>query len=101
MITPASTSSAEIAEVIEAIAPAIKKGQCLLFVGSGVHAGPPEGSPYSYPEKKRPLSAPALSKQLAEQTAFHQNESFRDESDSNLRRTSLYFEMKNGRARLI
>jgi hypothetical protein len=87
--------------MIEAIAPAIQEGHCLLFVGSGLHAGPPEGSAYTYPEEIRPLSAPALSKRLAEKTAFLENEAFAEDDDANLLRTSLYFEMDTSRAQLI
>ena len=30
----------------------VKKGECILFLGAGIHASPSEGSPYSYPEEQ-------------------------------------------------
>jgi hypothetical protein len=60
------TGIAETGSAIEDIAKAVARGECILFLGSGVHAPPPNGSSYSYPEEERPPFGSVLSAQLAE-----------------------------------
>lgn len=47
---------------------AVKKRQCVLFLGAGVHYPPPDGSSYSYPEADRPPLGDAFSRQLAKES---------------------------------
>jgi hypothetical protein len=79
----------------------VRKGDCVLFLGAGVHAPPPKTSPYSYPPEIRPLLGGDLAEQLADECGYRDqlpNENVRD-----LQRVSLCHEKTPGlgRARLI
>ena len=81
------------------IARAVERRDCLLFLGAGVHAPPPAGSRFDYPEDARPPLASALSEQLAAAYGlWHDRPS---ESPTDLRRVSLFFEEKVGRGPLV
>lgn len=75
----------------------IKAGQCILFLGAGVHAAPPEKSCYTYPEEQRLLLGAHLSELLAGSCDF--KEDLPDESVHDLQRVSLYIETTNGLGR--
>lgn len=81
------------------VATAVEKGQCLLFLGAGVHCAPPDGSPYAYPEEERPPLGSALSERLAEKCDL--TAKYPHESPKNLQRTSLFFETMKGRKQLV
>lgn len=81
------------------VARAVAKGECLLFLGAGVHRGPPDGSPYAYPEDQRPPLGTALSERLAEKCGLA--ERYPHESSKNLQRTSLFYETLAGRKQLV
>ena len=85
--------------VIGDICQAVAKGECILFLGAGVHAPPPEDSTYTYVEEERPPFGSALSRQLAEKCNL--GETFPAESPTNLQRTSLFFELAKGRRQLV
>lgn len=75
----------------------VKAGQCILFLGAGVHATPPENSGYKYPEEQRlPLGA-KLSELLAESCEF--TKQLPEESVRDLQRVSLCYETTNGLGR--
>jgi SIR2-like domain len=93
------TGIAETGSAIEDIAKAVARGECILFLGSGVHAPPPDGSSYSYPEEERPPFGSVLSAQLAEKCRVL--EAFPKESVANLQRMSLFFETAKGRRQLV
>lgn len=84
---------------IAAIASQISKGECILFLGAGVHHAPPEDSSYTYPDLQRPPLGCAFSEMLAAKCDFSQQ--FPDESNDNLQRVSLYFESKRNRSNLV
>jgi hypothetical protein len=86
-------------EAVNQIAESVSKGECILFLGAGVHHPPPEASPYQYPPAERPPLGNQLSQDLAEESRF--SEQFPKESASNLQRVSLYFETKFSRGRLV
>src|SRR5689334_22780515 len=48
----------------------ICNGDCILFLGAGVHAPPPKDSPYRYPKVHRPPMGSALAKALAKDCEF-------------------------------
>jgi len=50
---------------LDEIAESVRDGQCILFLGAGVHYPPPQGSTYSYPADQRPPLGKALSRHLA------------------------------------
>ena len=84
---------------LDQIAGHVSEGKCILFLGAGVHYPPPEGSPYSYPESDRPPLGSALSKELAEECGFKKK--FRRESEEDLQRVSLCYEINKSRKQLV
>jgi hypothetical protein len=84
---------------LRVIADAVEERHCLLFLGAGVHAPPPDGSRFEYPEAARPPLASALSEQLAAKSFLRGDHP--GESPTDLRRIALFFEHANGRRRLV
>ncbi|HVR95996.1 MAG TPA: SIR2 family protein [Thermoanaerobaculia bacterium] len=82
---------------LAAIAEKVAAGQCILFLGAGVHAPPPNGSPYSYPDAERPPMGGALSTSLADQTGFKIR--YPNDSARNLQRVAFDYELQEGRNR--
>lgn len=85
--------------VIGRIAKAVKRQRCILFLGAGVHAPPPEGSPFDYPDDQRPPIGSTLSKQLAKDCGFA--EKFPGENVGNLMRVALAYELATSRSELV
>lgn len=81
------------AEIPANLCKAVANGTCILFLGAGVHAPPPEGSPFDYPESERPLLARPLAERLAAATdfckRFPENE-YPEEYPLQLGRVALY-----------
>src|SRR5690606_21537816 len=84
---------------LAAIAERVSKGECILFLGAGVHYPPPEGSLFTYPEQYRPPLGRALGDHLA--AACHFNDKFPKDTSNNLQRIALYFETEFGRRELV
>jgi hypothetical protein len=82
-------------ETIDPIAQAVKKGECTLFLGSGVHYGPPDGSGFDYPAADRPPVGTALSQELAAECDFAKL--FPRESESNWQRVAMCYEIQHTR----
>jgi hypothetical protein len=84
---------------VRAVAAEIRSGNCILFLGAGVHSRPPEGSGFCYTNQDRPLRGGELATELAGLSGY--DKEYGD--TGNLGRVSLYCEMKKGfgRARLI
>ena len=89
----------EASTTIESIAQSVARGQCILFLGAGVHGGPPDGSPYKYPEADRPPLGSDLSQALAKKCGF--SDRFPNASPTALQRVSLYYEIVTSRSRLV
>lgn len=82
------------------IAESVKAGQCILFLGAGVHFGPPEDSAYRYEAPERPPLGSALSEHLARESKFL--EYFPNDNPRNLQRVALHFEkLTHNRERLV
>ena len=81
--------------VTDLVAAAARKERCILFLGAGVHAPPPEESEFEYPEAERPPIGAALSRELA--AACGLADRFPDEDPSNLQRVALFFEIARSR----
>src|SRR6266851_3309965 len=75
----------------------VKKGDCILFLGAGVHMAPPEGSGYTYPEEYRLPLGGDLAERLAGEFGFAGK--FPQESPRDLQRVSLYIETEQGLGR--
>jgi hypothetical protein len=80
----------------------IKKGECVLFLGAGIHAPPPQDSQtFAYPLELRPLLGGDLAERLAEESHF--KDRLPGENTPDLQRASLCFENTPGllRAKLV
>jgi hypothetical protein len=85
--------------VLELVADGVRKHQCILFLGAGVHAPPPEGSGFAYPGDERPPSGAALSRELARTCGLA--ERYPNEDLGNLQRVALFFEIERSRHQLV
>lgn len=83
----------------EVIVERVKKQECILFLGAGVHAPPPEQSQYDYPEHQRPALGGALSRHLAQQCKFAAI--LPHERPTNLQRVALCYEIAHSRDQLV
>ena len=62
MLATAVAVDLDAGSVLELIADAVRTQHCILFLGAGVHAPPPGGSPFEYPAAQRPPFGSALSR---------------------------------------
>lgn len=85
--------------IMRQIADVVAKGQCILFLGAGVHYPPPADSTYVYAQDYRPPLGAALSEALAGNCNFA--ERLPRESPTNLQRVALCYELQHSRKRLI
>jgi SIR2-like domain len=93
--------AAEAGAVIADIADVVSKGQCVLFLGAGVHAPPPDGSPFVYPPEHRPPLGSALSTRLAAALGPRLQAELPNEDPRNLQRVALFYEMEKSRGQLV
>ena len=88
---------------LDIIAEAVGKGRCILFLGAGVHYGPPAGADQkyfdAYPEDRRPPLGGALSALLAGESDFLQRFPGADSRD--LKRVGWHYEDKFSRGVLM
>jgi SIR2-like domain len=91
--------SSEVDDAVELIAGAVAQSRCILFLGAGVHAPPPDGGPFEYPDEYRPPVGSALSRRLAASCGLA--ERFPNEDPSNLQRVSLFYEIARSRHQLV
>jgi hypothetical protein len=89
----------DVGGVLDLVADAVRRQRCILFLGAGVHAPPPEGSSFDYPESRRPPFASGLSRELARDCALA--ERFPGEDPANLQRVALFFEIARSRHQLV
>jgi hypothetical protein len=75
----------------------VKNGNCILFLGAGVHAPPPKDSPYVYPEEQRLPLGKDLAEKLADLCDY--KKMFPEESSLDLQRVSLCYETTQGLGR--
>ena len=82
---------------VRSIAKKVKRKECILFIGSAIHAAAPAGSHYDYPASKCPPIGDQLSEQLAAKCGYPG-----DQDRRNLQRVSWYYEWQAGfRAELV
>jgi hypothetical protein len=84
-------------QALRKLADNIKKGECILFLGAGVHAAPPENSSFTYPAEHQPFLGRELVQKMAVECRFI--ERFPKESPIDLQRVSLCFETTPGLGR--
>lgn len=84
---------------LEHVSKAVKEQKCILFLGAGVHAKPPDGSKFEYPANLRPPIGTTLSRALADKCDFATR--FPKESPDNLQRVALAYELRHSRAKLV
>jgi SIR2-like domain len=89
----------DVSGVLELIADAARKQRCILFLGAGVHAPPPDGSPFEYPQALRPPVGAGLSQELARGCALADR--FPNENPENLQRVALFYEISRSRHQLV
>nr|NIV36825.1 hypothetical protein [Anaerolineae bacterium] len=94
-----SDSDASTDVALKDLAGFIEKGQCILFLGAGIHAAPPRGSASAYPRAKRPPMAKELAKLLSQDCGFR--DQFPDEPASDLMRVAVRYEFAKGRRSLV
>lgn len=89
----------DVDAVIDVIADAVSHEHCILFLGAGVHAPPPESGRFEYPAEQRPPIGASLSRMLA--AGCKLSERFPKEDPSNLQRVALFYEISRGRKQLV
>jgi len=92
-------AASDVSRVLDVVGEAVRRQRCILFLGAGVHAPPPEGSQFFYPPQQRPPTGAALSRQLAADCDFAAR--FPGEGAGNLQRVALAYEIDSSRGRLV
>jgi hypothetical protein len=81
------------------IADCVKNRNCVLFLGAGIHAEPPDESGELYPaDKRRPMGS-QLSRRLADDSGLVKRRPCED--CGNLQRVALDYEIHLGRTPLL
>jgi SIR2-like domain len=88
-----------VGDTTELVAEAVERQRCILFLGAGVHAPPPDDSAARYPVAERPPIGSALSRQLADGCRLA--ERFPGEDATNLQRVALFYEITRSRNQLV
>ena len=86
---------------LELIANGVRRGECILFLGAGVHYPPPPGAPFHYEERHRPPLGAALSRRLARVIRLSEKYPREANNSENLQRVSWYFEKDLDRRQLV
>ena len=89
----------DVSSVLELIADAVRRQQCILFLGAGVHAPPPKRSPYEYPPEARPPIGSGLSRELAASMWSRGAVSRRGPGEPP--RVALFYEIARSRQQLV
>ena len=89
----------EVDDALGLVADAVSQQRCILFLGAGAHAPPPDQSRFEYPAEQRPPVGAALSRKLADDC--HLSERFPGEDPSNLQRVALFYEIARSRHQLV
>ena len=93
MIEPVPVPS----KVLEDLVIKVRQGDCVLFLGAGVHYPPPEESPYRYPKSKSPPLGGALAQILGKDCDFEKT--LPNDMVGDLQRVSLCYETTPGLGR--
>jgi hypothetical protein len=82
-------------ETVGYIAEKVNEHQCILFLGSAIHAPSPDLAKYDYPKQKSPPFGGELANHLAEKGEYAGKDRW------NLQRVAQHFESKKTRYRLV
>jgi hypothetical protein len=93
------TFDSDADDLIGKIADDISQQRCILFLGAGVHAPPPDKSRFEYPAEQRPPIGSALSRTLADKCSF--SERIPGGDPSNLQRVAMCYEIAHNRHQLV
>jgi hypothetical protein len=92
-------AASEASRALDLVSDAVRRQQCILFLGAGVHAPPPMGSAFHYPSEHRPPIGSGLSRELAVACDFAGR--FPEDDPGNLQRVALAYEIDSSRGRLV
>jgi hypothetical protein len=84
---------------LELIVQAIREQKCVLFLGAGVHAKPPDGSMFDHSPEQRLPTAQDLGIELADLCSLA--EQYPQEDPRNLSRVAMFYENKYSRHQLV
>jgi hypothetical protein len=90
-----------IGSVVQIVGDVVRRGQCVLFLGAGVHAPPPDDGPFDYPAAERPPLGTALSERLARALGPRLHAELPNEDPRNLQRVALFYEIERSRHQLV
>ena len=93
------TPESDATDALKLVADAVEQEHCILFLGAGVHAPPPAGSSFQYPDERRPPMGSELSKELA--SSCDLAERYPQEDPKNLQRVALFYEIERSRRQLV
>lgn len=95
-----SQQDSDSGRIISELVDVVKRGECILFFGAGVHASPDKDSGFDYPAAEQPLLGWPLTEEMAKTCQFQKK--FPSEP-LDLQRVSLCYETDKalGRAKLV
>jgi hypothetical protein len=88
----------DIDVALDLVAGKVRERTCILFLGAGVHAPPPPGSPFEYPVEQRPPLGGDLSQRLADEIGLDGDSG---EDPRKLARVALFYEIARSRRELV
>ena len=86
-------------DVLAEIGEDVRRARCILLLGAGVHAAPPPGSAFTYPDEHRPPLGEQLGELLAKRSGLL--EALPYESPRDLQRVALFYEISRSRKLLV
>lgn len=95
------STSLSLEDGVARIAEHLRKGQCILFLGAGVHSPPGEGSSYAYPVEIRPPLGGDLGELLTGKSKYLEDYPPPKGNARHLAQVALYYEFQHGRKNLI
>jgi SIR2-like domain len=98
LLTPAAIKLVAESQNFDIIANAVTEGECVLFLGAGVNAGPEDDPGCDYPKNERPPLGKEFSIELARKCVFAK---YSTEDPGNLQRVAMCYERVYGRHALI
>lgn len=95
----AAPAPAAVDPVLASVAARVARGQCILFLGAGVHSAAPAGSGFSYDAELAPPRGGELARRLAAGSGYQA--AFPTHDPSNLQRVAAHYESVLDRRQLV